>query len=183
METSYKPGFNKKKAINAILFIASQLTRKDFHKIFKILYFAEMDHLSKYGRMITGDSFFALQDGPVPSSIFNIFKSVRGDDEPVMVDEDFSKYFTVKDNMFINPISEYNLKCLSKSDVDCIVDSINKYGKMSFRQLRAISHGHAYSKTPARRFITIESILEESGADPEYIQYVTENHIFVNSLY
>lgn len=183
METSYKPGFNKKKAINAILFIASHLTRKDFHKIFKILYFAEMDHLSKYGRMITGDSFYALQDGPVPSSIYNIFKSVRGDEEIILVDEDFSKYFTVSADKFINPISDYNLKCLSKSDLNCIVDSINKYGKMSFSELRRLSHGHAYTQTPAKGHITIESILEETGADQEYIQYVTENHIFVNALY
>ena len=40
MENFNVENFDEKKAINSILFISNKLKRKDFHKIFKILYFA-----------------------------------------------------------------------------------------------------------------------------------------------
>ena len=39
----------------------------DYIKLFKILYFAQQDHLVKYARPIVEDSFCALKHGPVPS--------------------------------------------------------------------------------------------------------------------
>jgi len=39
--------------------------RKDFHKIFKIIYFADRQHLADWGRPITGDTYIAMEAGPV----------------------------------------------------------------------------------------------------------------------
>lgn len=39
----------------------------DYIKLFKILYFAQRDHLAKYGKVIVDDSFRALKHGPVPT--------------------------------------------------------------------------------------------------------------------
>ena len=49
------------------------------HKLCKILYFADQRHLSLYGRSITGDTYIAMQYGPVPSNVDDILKAVRGD--------------------------------------------------------------------------------------------------------
>jgi uncharacterized phage-associated protein len=72
--------FNENKAIQAVLYIVAKLRRKDFHKIFKILYFSDREHLNMYGRTITGDKYIAMSDGPVPSNLYDIFKSVEGMD-------------------------------------------------------------------------------------------------------
>ena len=40
----------------------------EFIKLFKILYFAQQDHLLKYGKVLIEDSFKALKHGPVPSA-------------------------------------------------------------------------------------------------------------------
>ena len=41
----------------------------EFIKLFKILYFAQQDHLLKYGKVLIEDSFKALKHGPVPTYI------------------------------------------------------------------------------------------------------------------
>lgn len=73
------PIFNFEKSMQVILYISNRLKRTDFHKIFKILYFADQAHLSEYGRPISGDVYIAMKDGPVPTKIYDIFKAVRGD--------------------------------------------------------------------------------------------------------
>ncbi|MEK7221817.1 MAG: Panacea domain-containing protein, partial [Nitrospirota bacterium] len=59
--------FDPDKAIQAILFVARSITGATFHQISKIIYFADKDHLQKYGRLICGDSYVAMKHGPVPS--------------------------------------------------------------------------------------------------------------------
>lgn len=72
--------FNLDKAINSIIYIIQKLGSKmDMHKLYKILYFADQKHLSDYGRSITGDVYIAMQYGPVPSSVDDILKALRGD--------------------------------------------------------------------------------------------------------
>ena len=66
------PVFNPEKSLQAVLYVANRLERKDFHKIFKVLYFADREHLTKYGRPITGDTYVAMEYGPVPSMIYDI---------------------------------------------------------------------------------------------------------------
>ena len=46
----------------------------DYIKLFKILYFAQKEHLVKYGRGVIDDTFHALQYGPVPSFIYKSFQ-------------------------------------------------------------------------------------------------------------
>lgn len=72
--------FKYDKAVNAILYSLQQLGGKtDMHKLCKILYYADQRHLSMYGRSITGDTYIAMQFGPVPSCVDDILKALRGD--------------------------------------------------------------------------------------------------------
>ena len=51
-----------------VLYIMQSFTQGvDYIKLFKILYFAQQDHLVKYGKVIVEDSFRALKHGPVPA--------------------------------------------------------------------------------------------------------------------
>ena len=59
--------FNEEKTINVVLYIAERLQRRDFHKIFKILYFSDREFLNQYGVTITGDTYIAMEAGPVES--------------------------------------------------------------------------------------------------------------------
>src|SRR5258705_2140806 len=98
MKATFK--FDREKAISAIKVVLKNVDGKcDFHRLFKILYFAEQKHLSKYGRPIFGDTYIAMKDGPVPSDIYDILKIIKGDSiyyDPSL-QETFAKYFSVDD--------------------------------------------------------------------------------------
>jgi len=169
------PIFNLEKSLQVVLYVANNLQRKDFHKIFKIIYFADREHLSKYGRPITGDTYIAMKDGPVPSKIDDIFKAVRGDSFFAFDAKEYAKLFSVQGWYFILPNTEANLDYLSQSDVEELNDALNKYGLMSWDEVREKSHDFAWRATPSNRQISIDNIMRENGEDENYIEYITEH--------
>ena len=173
--------FNTEKSLNAVLYIVSKLQRKDFHKVFKILYFADREHLILYGRPITSDKYIAMDDGPVPSNIYDIFKSVRGDGY-FKDDGKFSQYFSVADWDLIVPEKAADLDELSRTDIECIDNSLQLYSNMSWREIREKSHDYAWTNTPQNREIELEYIIREAGGDDEFIEFVKENCLCANII-
>jgi len=131
-------GFDNEKAIEVILYIAHQCN--DLYKLLKILYYADKDHLEKYGRFICGDQYHLLPFGPVPSKVYDILKDVR--DERVLLSEEKSteKAFEFVSKNTISPKREPDLDYFSDSDRKCLNASIEKYSTMTFDQLSEISH-------------------------------------------
>ena len=150
----------------------------DFHKLFKILYFAEKEHLSKYGRTITGDRFIAMKDGPVPSNIYDIFKVIRGD-SIFTTDIDFSKEFEVKFKHYIHMLNkDFDMEIFSESEIECLSDSINENKDLSFGILRDKSHDKAWGAASRDNDISIFDIAKAGGANEELLKYIsitTEN--------
>jgi len=165
--------FDENKTIQAVLYIVTKLKRKDLHKIFKILYFSDREHLSEYGRTITGDRYIAMNDGPVPSNLYDIFKSVRGDGY-FKDDGKFGAYFSVIGNDLIKANKEPELKMLSKTDIACINHSLQLYGEMSWDEIREKSHDYAWRNTTINHPIQFEDIIRETGGDDEYVNYIRE---------
>ena len=50
----------------------------DYIKLFKILYFAQQDHLVRYGKVLVEDSFKALKHGPVPTYTYKALQIAEG---------------------------------------------------------------------------------------------------------
>jgi uncharacterized phage-associated protein len=174
--------FNEQKAINAVLYIAEKLKRKDFHKIFKILYFSDRDHLNTFGRTITGDTYIAMADGPVPSNLYDIFKSVRGDGY-YKDNGKFGHFFSVIDWDLVKPKTKPDLDELSQTDFRCINNSLSMYGEMSWDEIREKSHDYAWRNTIQNRTIDFENIIREAGGEEEYIEYVKEQFLLSNLSY
>lgn len=164
--------FNLDKSVQAILYIANRLQRKDFHKIFKILYFSDRNHLSKYGRSITGDTYIAMTDGPVPSNIYDIFKSVRGDGFFSKESANIPWPFSVVDWNFIQPHADADLGKLSATDVEELDESLRTYGAMSWDEVREKSHDYAWRNTTRDYPISVENMILETGDSPEYARFV-----------
>lgn len=165
------PIFNFEKTINAALYVAENIKERGFHKIFKILYFADREHLAKYGRPITGDTYIKMDYGPAPSNLYNIFKDIRGDGSfPV---ENLESYFSIIDEYIVNPEKKSDLSYLSRTDLNELNDSILKYGEMPFEKLTEISHGIAWKLAPFNRKISIENIMKEAGVGDEFIAHIS----------
>lgn len=164
--------FNLGKSLQAVLYVANRLQRRDFHKIFKVLYFADRNHLSKYGRSITGDTYIAMTDGPVPSNIYDIFKSVRGDGFFSQRATDFTSLFIVVDWNFIQPQTDADLTKMSESDIEELNDSLYLYGPLSWDEVREKSHDYAWRSTARDYPISVENMIMETGDSKEYAEYV-----------
>ncbi|MDI6050922.1 Panacea domain-containing protein [Flavobacterium sp. XS2P24] len=176
MTTDFYIQFDEDRTVNAVLYITSKLSRKDFHKIFKILFFADREHLLKYGRTITGDNYIAMNDGPVPSNLYDIFKSVRGNG--FFKDKGhFSKYFSVVEGCLLKENVEPNFNKLSKTDLDQLNISLEKYGNMPWNEIRELSHGQAWINTVNNSSISFTDILKEIESDESYISYLKEQNL------
>lgn len=169
--------FKYDRAINSLLYSLRKLGgTSDMHKLCKILYFADQQHLSQYGRSITGDTYIAMQFGPVPSCVDDILKALRGDSFFSSVPEvERLKQSMIFENRFIvRALQEPNMDELSVSDVACLDYAIGICKDKSFSELTAFSHGLAWSNTQRDRAISVKDILREAGDEEAYVEYIAD---------
>jgi uncharacterized phage-associated protein len=129
--------FDVAKAIEAIVYISRSTT--DLFHIMKILYYADLYHLQAYGRLITGDYYIAMNNGPVPSGSYDLIKVVRGDGFAIK-DASPEKAFAVEGRMKVTPLRAPDMSIFSESDVECLDKSIAAHAHMSFAELRRKAH-------------------------------------------
>ncbi len=169
--------FNEEKAIAAVLHIAKEVKSRGenvgFHKIFKILYFADQENLALWGRPITGDYFVAMTHGPVPSAIYNILKSVKGDDN-FIPPERYAVFFDVQSH-WVTPKQEPDLDALSESDLETINRAIAKNAGLTFGELVEKSHDDAWNTATKDGKISYKRMAQEAGAGSEMIAYIRHN--------
>lgn len=150
--------FDPEKALNAILWIAKRIPSPTFHSISKLLYFADRIHLERYGRLISGDSYVAMKNGPVPSGAYDIMKAVRGDGACV-VEADAQEAFTVYRAYEVVPRREADEALFSESDLECLQEAIKRYGNLSFTELTRLSHDEAWNSADENDMIELEQII------------------------
>ena len=176
-------GFDKSKAVNACLFILNKIGKLDYHKLFKILYFAEQQHLIKYGRPITGDEYQAMNFGPVPSIIYDILKAVEHKNNPFINHNEYIGQFGISREgrkPFVQAKAVANEEELSISEIELLDKSIADHKDLSFEQLTKKSHDKAwetYSQSDDIEMSYID-IAKAGGADEnilKYIQLLSEN--------
>ena len=135
--------FDGRVAIEAILYLASRSKYPTFHHIFKLLYLADRCHLARYGRLIYGDCYVAMKHGPVPSSTYDILKSIRHESAFAPTKE-MASSISVRGNHHIVAMRPANLEWLSDSDIECLDEALRKYDAMSFEQLTNLTHDDAW---------------------------------------
>ena len=163
--------FDAEKAAEVLLYIAEE--QSDVYKALKILYFADKQHLARYGRFICGDSYVAMSHGPVPSGAYDLIKYARGDgfhwfDMPI------EKAFSVQQDRII-PHRKANRDLLSESDMQCLDAAIKQYGHLSFSELRRLSHDEAFKNADLNDFISLEAIAQTLPDSESLLEYLRDN--------
>ena len=161
--------------IHVILFVADKLIankiQSDIYKILKIIYFAEKEHLKITGRTICDDTFIAMKDGPVPSKMYDMIKSIRGDG--IYSIEGLEKYFHIENPYFIIPNLKPDLSKLSEKNIELLKKSIAENGNLSFSELKMKSHDEAYNNADERdNTISYKSMAKVAGAEEEMLNYI-----------
>lgn len=169
--------FKTDKAVHSLLYALQQLGGKsDMHKLCKILYFADQRHLALYGRSITGDTYIAMQYGPVPSNVDDILKAVRGDSffASSVEAQPMKQYFTFDNRFMVRGLLDPDMDELSATDAKCLSYAIELCRNKSFTELTEYSHGLAWSNTRRDREMSVKDILREIGEDEAYAEFIDD---------
>ena len=130
--------FNVEKFVNAVAYLSKNCPDSTKLSICKHLYFADKEHLLRYGRPIVGDQYYKLPHGPVPSHGLDMLRGKASAPELALLD----KYVSVEGNA-IRPKRDPDRKVFSKTDIEILDWVIGKYGNWPPSALRNESHRHA----------------------------------------
>lgn len=160
---------NVAKALEVLLYVAKRAP--NMYNALKVVYFADKQHLVRYGRLIYGDEYVAMSHGPVPSLAYDLIKQVRGD-AAFELRVDASEAFSISEDHQITVRRDAELSFLSESDIECLDQAVEQYGCMPFVQLKTISHEDAaFQSAGENDFMTIKDIAE-SLSDPDLVAHL-----------
>jgi uncharacterized phage-associated protein len=108
-------------------------------KICKLLFLADKIHLVRYGRPITGDTYYAVEWGPIPSDTLHALNN----EHPLAaaIDKTFERVKKGKHPKYVLKSGQkVDWDSLSESDVAILKLVAEKYGHLSFDDLSNIVH-------------------------------------------
>jgi uncharacterized phage-associated protein len=127
--------FNASKFANAVAYLAQACPGSTKMTICKQLYFADKEHLVRYGRPIVGDEYYKLEHGQVPTQGLDMLRGKADAAKNALLE----KYVTVLGDS-VHPKQAPNKKAFSKTDLEILDLVIEKYGRMSAGELRKLAH-------------------------------------------
>jgi uncharacterized phage-associated protein len=132
-------GYNFKKAVQALNHLAIKHNGTlNKMKAIKLVWLADRLHLRKYGRSITGDEYYALPNGPVPSATRDVLESSDFLDDTA---SDYaSEYISALDKYNYKSILAANLNVFSKTDIEVLETVDTKFGQLDHFALSDLSH-------------------------------------------
>src|SRR4051794_6581696 len=114
--------FDEKKGVEALTYIASKWPRITAFFAAKVLFFAEKYHLNRYARPIVADTFIAMPNGPVPSTIYDFIKGQLGQaGDPVAI----QAALRFENGISVTALRAADVSVLSPSDLECLDEAIN----------------------------------------------------------
>lgn len=169
--------FQPKVAVELIVYVASRLPRPTFHSISKVLYFADREHLSRYGSLMTGDTYYAMRHGPVPSATYNLLKAAAGRREsPIPQDwfEIVKDVLAVEGGHRVRALRQPNLELISPAQRLCLESSIKSNGRLSFDALAKKSHDAAWRSADQNDIIELAAIAKTLPNAKEILSHLSD---------
>ena len=106
-------------------------------KALKLVYFADRYHLRKYGRLVTDDSYVAMEHGPVPSASRDIIESSDYLDDSARA---YSERFLEAEGRELRSINDLDVSVLSESDMEALEFAWETFGELNQFELRTVTH-------------------------------------------
>lgn len=178
---SYMTNFDKQKLTEIVLYILNKTKGLDYYHVFKVIYFANIAHLAKYGFRMTTDEFCALPDGPVPSILYNCVKDdIHCDKElDAMIKESIAKG---NDDAYymLTAKRAADMEYLSNADIEEIDKSIQENAYLPYGELREKSHGEEWNRTfynpkQGRKIMDVIGMAKDGMASDDMLEYIKDN--------
>lgn len=130
-----------KKLIQALNYIASRQPNKvvGFKKAYKLLWLIDRYSLRHYARTLSGDQYFAMQLGPVPTDAKHLLEGLPTNLKGNQADA--TQYLTINRTTHkVRSRKAPEMDVFSISDIETMDLILNHYGGMSSNDLSALSH-------------------------------------------
>lgn len=156
MPLEFRPKLDK--IVELLLYLATARPNADKYQAVKFLYLADREHLLRYGRPITYETYYALKFGPVASTAMDLLNGSemvmqRAGIEALPFETESVPRPGKSDLLYLRaPNRGVDFDIFSKSDIRVFDEILAKYGNMSFDDLYEVTHDHyAYKRAWGNR--------------------------------
>jgi len=168
------------KALEVIVWLAQQKPGLDIYHIAKVLFYADKKHLNKYARPVVGDTYKKMRFGPAPSCVLDIINLNGFNFSQKFLDSIESSIAVQGRNKNTTALRSPDLSYLSKSDINCLAESLSENGDRSFDVLFNVTHNErCYEETEESDYIDYRLMVDESNEHADEIKHL----IFEQSKY
>ncbi len=178
--------FNIDKLIHAIIFFVNNTSPDKLGKVklMKLLYYSDFRHMQEYGRPIIGDTYYKLENGPVPSLTLNLISEAetcindQPDDEDLADTKNYvqilkdaisitvEEYYD-KRKLKFTPRIAFNPQIFSKSDLTIMKKIADEFYNDNGKEISKKSH-----QETGWKLSEMSSLIDYRYAlDPESIDY------------
>ncbi|TCR75647.1 Panacea domain-containing protein [Rhizobium sp. BK376] len=159
---------DKEKIIEALLYIVSRYGEVGRFHALKTLYFADREHLRRYGRPVTGDQYIAMENGPVPSYAYYALKQQLPEPERDVVASALSPVSNSYHPAY-RKHRDPDLSYFSKTDIKCLEWAFDHCRNRSFGDISDETHEHkAWKNAPLNGDMKASEMLD--GVDRSIVE-------------
>jgi Protein of unknown function (DUF4065) len=159
--------FDERKGTEALAYIAEKWPNVTVFFASKVLFFAEKKHLNRYGRPIVADTFVAMPNGPVPSTLYDFIKGnfgLSGDPECFVAAIDASNH------PHLAALRDHEPSVFSRSDIECLDEAIAFCKPKTFSHLSHLTHQErAWADAPANTAMDYELFIDAGNPERDAI--------------
>jgi uncharacterized phage-associated protein len=161
--------FDEKKGVEALTYIASKWPGITPFFAAKVLFFAEKMHLNRYARPIVADTFIAMPNGPVPSTLYDFIQGRldnAGDPEAI------AAAFSVERGRYLGLTARRtaDMDALSTSDLECLDEAVTFCRARTFTNLSNLTHQErAWLEAPVNGPMDYEAMIDDDNPNRQAI--------------
>jgi uncharacterized phage-associated protein len=161
--------FDEKKGVEALTYIARAWPRITPFFASKVLFYAEKYHLNKYARPIVADTFIAMPNGPVPSTIYDFINGRldnAGDPDAILdaLEITHDRYAQLKGKR------DADKNVLSASDLECLDEAITFCRARAFGTLSTLTHQErAWLEAPVNGPMDYAAMIDDDNPHREAV--------------
>ena len=160
--------------VEALHYILSRTKRSGKIKLIKLIYLSDKYHLLKYGRTVTSDDYYAMEFGPVGTTV----KDVLTFDKDMLAKEYkyLSKLIGRAGDEFIAIPSRTQYDHLSETDKEALDFAVATFGKMTGKELT--NYTHRYPEWSQHAHLFQGKCIRRMRIEPEELLSVIDDNCF-----
>lgn len=160
--------------VEALHYILGRVKKSGKIKLIKLIYLADKYHLLRYGRTVTNDDYYAMERGPVGTTVKDVLSL---DKEMLAKDYKFiSKLIGMAGEDYIALPVRLQYDHLSDTDKEALDFVIEKFGKKTGAQLT--TYTHQYPEWAQHEHLFKGKTIRRERIEPEELLSVIDDNCF-----